>query len=46
MGRPPSSITYLFAPLVTKGLLYQPRPRGPYEMTVPKFADYLVSLEP
>lgn len=45
MGRPPSSITYLFAPLVTKGLLYQPRPRGPYEMTVPRFAEYLVSLE-
>ncbi len=45
MGRPPHSVTYLFAPLVAKGLLHQPRPRGPYEMTVPKFADYLLSIE-
>jgi hypothetical protein len=44
MGRDPAGAGHLFQPLVAKGLLYQARPRGPYELTLPRFAEYLVSV--
>jgi hypothetical protein len=44
MGRDPAGAGHLFQPLVVKGLLYRARPRGPYELTLPRFAEYLVSV--